>query len=477
MSETPISPVASPTPSGVQETMVQIQRLVRLLQDVEEQLAVCNRCGLCQAVCPLFAATGREADVARGKLALLQGLAKDLVRDPQGVQERLQRCLLCGTCAHHCPSGVRVVEIFLRARAVLTAYLGLSPLRKTVFRGLLARPHFFHRLLAVAAKCQGFFLQPADALLGSSCARFQTPLLADRHIRPLAATPFHQQVPEYRSPAAPGQPTAVFFVGCLIDKFFPEVGRSVLQALEWHGVGVLVPAAQGCCGLPALSAGDLTAFGRLVRHHLQVIQQHPAAYWVSACATCTATIKTFWPTLLPEATAAEKAALAQLAHRTMDISQFLVDVIGLPPPATAARQPELTVTYHDPCHLKKSLGMAAQPRAILQATPGLHLVEMAEADLCCGCGGSFNLQHYDLSRTIGRRKVDHILASGAAAVATGCPACMLQFLDLLSQSGAKVRVCHVLELYAAGRGPRAANRQMVGQAVTTADAGGGSPRL
>ncbi len=450
MSETPSPSSSLPKDAPAAGTLQQVERLVTLLQDLQEQLALCNRCGLCQAVCPLFATTGRETDVARGKLALLQGLAQDLVRDPSGVQARLQRCLLCGACAASCPSGVRALEIFLRARAILAGYLGLSPFQKVLFRGLLAQPRFFHRLLTLASKFQGFFLKPADTLLGSSCARFQPPLWTDRHIRPLAVTPFHQQVPSLAAPAAPGQPTVVFFVGCLIDKFFPEVGQAVLHALRHHGVGLVIPAAQGCCGIPALSAGDLTAYGRLVRYHLQQWQAHPGDYLITACATCTATIKTFWPVLLPEMTRDEQEALTNLADRTLDISQFLVNVVGVTRPQDQPTQPSLSLTYHDPCHLKKSLGVAAQPRTLLRATPGVQVVEMLEADRCCGCGGSFNLQQYELAKAIGQRKVDHILASGAAVVATGCPACMLQLLDLLSQRRARVQVRHTVELYAQG---------------------------
>ena len=110
----------------------------------------------------------------------------------------------------------------------------------------------------------------------------------------------------------------------------------------------------------------------------------------------------------------------------------------------------LRLTYHDPCHLKKSLGVAAQPRALLRANPGYDLQEMAEADWCCGMGGSFNLQHYDISASIGRRKRDNIVNSGCQVVATGCPACMLQITDMLSRAGDRVQVKHAIEIYAEG---------------------------
>ena len=106
------------------------------------------------------------------------------------------------------------------------------------------------------------------------------------------------------------------------------------------------------------------------------------------------------------------------------------------------------MTYHDSCHLKKSLGVVGQPRAVMAANPAYKVVEMAEADRCCGCGGSFNLFHYDYSRKIGQRKRDNVVSSGAEVVAAGCPACMMQLEDVLSHNKDRVRVKHTVEIYA-----------------------------
>ncbi|MDD2902866.1 MAG: (Fe-S)-binding protein, partial [Syntrophales bacterium] len=217
------------------------------MQALEDQLVACMRCGLCQAVCPLFAETGREADVARGKLALLDGLARELFQNPQGVMERLNRCLLCGSCAANCPSGVKVLDIFIRARAILAGYMGLSPAKKAFFRGLLSKPEFFNRILNWGARFQGIFIKPVDDLLGSSCSRFLSPLLRVRHLKPLAPVLFHRHVPARNtSPGLSGIKVA-FFVGCLIDKVFPQIGEDVLQVLDHHGVGVYLPGDQACC--------------------------------------------------------------------------------------------------------------------------------------------------------------------------------------------------------------------------------------
>jgi glycolate oxidase iron-sulfur subunit len=212
-------------------------------------------------------------------------------------------------------------------------------------------------------------------------------------------------------------------------------------------VGVHLPGEQGCCGIPALSSGDLTAFTELVRYNLERFGADTCDVLVTACATCTATIKKIWPLMAQDLTAEEQNQVLELAEKTMDISAFLVDRVGVNP-SVASGSPEEIITYHDPCHLKKSLGVAAQPRALLRANPGKRLVEMVEADRCCGCGGSFNLQHYAISASIGMRKRDNIVNSGCRMVATSCPACMLQITDMLSQGGDAIQVKHAIEVYA-----------------------------
>jgi glycolate oxidase iron-sulfur subunit len=430
--------------------MSSIKELARLMQELEDRLVTCMRCGLCQSVCPLFAETGREADVARGKLALLDGLAQEILRNPQGVQDHLTRCLLCGSCAANCPSGVKVLDIFIKARAILAGYLGLSPLKKVIFRGVLSKPDWFDRILAWGARFQGIFVKPVDDLLGSSCARFMSPRLSHRHFKSLAPVPWHLQVPRQDTPPGASNLKVAFFVGCLIDKVFPQVGEAVLAALNHHGVGVYLPGGQGCCGIPALSEGDTQTFRQLVRHNLTLLDDKstPCDYLVTACATCTSTIKTLWPLMMADASPEEQDRVAALAAKTLDISQFLVDKLGVAPAAAGPEDGRMPVTYHDPCHLKKSLGVATQPRVLLQANPAYVLQEMVESDWCCGCGGSFNLQHYEASAAIGQRKRDHIAQSQCRVVATGCPACMLQITDMLSQAGLRVQVKHTVEIYA-----------------------------
>jgi glycolate dehydrogenase iron-sulfur subunit len=423
-----------------------MEELARLMRDLEEQLGVCMRCGMCQVVCPVFEQTGREADVARGKLALLDGLLRQLFEDPDGVRLRLEKCLLCGSCAANCPSGVSVLEIFLKARGILTGYMGLSPTKRLMLRGLLGHPKFFDRLVEWGARFQGLLTRPANDVLGTSCARLVSPVLGDRHFRQLADHPFHRTVASLDRPPGPSGITVALFVGCLIDKLFPTVARATVDVLEAHDFGIFVPGDQGCCGIPALSGGDLSTFRELMAHNLRRFSEGRFDVLVTACATCTATLREIWPVMAGKALAGQAR---RLAEKTMDINQFLVgtaDVRSME--KNAFLTPPVTVTYHDPCHLKNTLKIWEEPRALITAGGDYHLVEMDRADACCGMGGSFNLKYYEISARIGQRKAEQITATGADILATGCPACMVQISDMLSKSGSRIRVRHPVEIHA-----------------------------
>ena len=428
--------------------MSSLRALARLMQDLEDQLVVCMRCGLCQATCPVFAQTGREADVARGKLALLDGLMQEMFNDPRGVYERLNRCLLCGSCAANCPSGVEVLEIFIKARAILTGYMGLSAAKKILLRGMLVHPKTFDRLAEWGARFQQIFTRPVNDLLGTSCARLVSPSLSERHFVPLAKTPFHAKTPSLDTDAGASGIKVAFFVGCLIDKIFPQVAEATLQVLKHHGVGIYLPQAQACCGIPAASSGDTATFKRLVQYNLDIFEDEKFDYLVTACATCTSTIKEVWPVLIRKEPGKLVDGVKRISEKTLDIHQFLVAKAGLKGISQTNTENPVGVTYHDPCHLKKALGIAAEPRAVLAANPGYHLKEMPQPDACCGMGGSFNLQYYEISSEIGKRKRDNIKASGCEVVATGCPACMLQISDVLSRSKDRLAVKHPMEIYA-----------------------------
>ena len=431
--------------------MSDISQLANTLMKLDDMLCDCMRCGLCQAVCPVFGATMKEADVSRGKLALLDNLAHKMIVDVDAVEEKLNRCLLCGSCQANCPSGVKILDIFMTARQALVEYRGLNPIKKLVFRELLTKPDLFSGLMRMAAPFQGIIMRQKGA------KTYDMPLLSkiigSRHIAKLPAESLHATYGDLRTPAKNGI-TVLFFAGCMADKYYTQLGEACLMVLKHHGVGVVMPSKLTCCGIPALASGDRVGFVKETQKNLAVIAKELIGggidYILTPCGSCTATLKEWWPHFASEFSFAEQQTIDVVKARVMDINQFLIDVLHVDQqelPAATVPAPK-KVTFHDSCHLKKSLGVAAQPRKLIKQNPNYELVEMKEADRCCGCGGSFTLFHYDLSKQIGQRKRENVVATGAEAVSTGCPACMLQLSDVLSQNQDAVQVKHPVEIYA-----------------------------
>lgn len=427
--------------------MADLTKLAKMLQELDDHMVACMKCGMCQAVCPVFAETMKEADVTRGKIALLENLAKEMVSDPEGVQEKLNKCLLCGSCGANCPSGVKIMDIFLRARCIVNSYMGLSPVKKAILCGMLTNPKLFNALLDMGSVFQGLFTTKVNDLLGSSCSKILSPIIGDRHFVGLASKSLHSRIKSLDTPAGKSGVKVAFFPGCLGDKMFTSVADACLKVFSHHGVGVYMPEGMACCGIPSLASGDRVSYDKLVKLNLDLFAKGKFDYLVTPCATCTATIKEIWPKMMGDYPFEMRKQIEELEKKTMDVNAFVVDVLGVTPAADAPKG-NVKVTFHDSCHMKKSLGVTAQPRNLIRMNPKYDLVEMAECDRCCGSGGSFNLYHYDLSKQIGERKRQNIVDSGAQVVSTGCPACMLQMTDMLSQHGDRVAVKHCIEIYA-----------------------------
>lgn len=424
-----------------------MQQLAQDVKQLEDQLAVCTRCGMCQANCPLFAQTRKESDVSRGKLALINGLIDQMFDDAKGVNERLQRCLLCGSCAHGCPSNVNAVEIFLKARVIIAQYLRLSFSKKILFKKILSNPETFNHLMEMVTPFQNIFFKKQDNPQGTSCARIASPLLRHRNIIPLKASAFNTTL-KHQDLRIQGKGVKVaFFVGCLIDKVFPNIAHSVVDVLKYFDAGIFIPFDQGCCGIPAISSGDIETFERLVKINVDLFSREKFDYLVTACATCSSTIINLWPSLLKHL---DKDLLQQvevLSRKTVDISWLMEKRFDLSLASPDDDNNKKSITYHDPCHLKKSLGIFNEPRQVIRAS-GHTLKEMIDSDACCGMGGSFNLHQYDISTQIGLKKAENIIHTKCSTVATSCPACMIQISDMLTKRQQPVQVKHPVEIYA-----------------------------
>ncbi len=413
------------------------------LQRVADQLKKCVKCGACRANCPAFTAFQREPAVARGKVALAQHILKDDLELDDQTYLAMSKCLLCGSCVEKCPNEVPTDEIVIAARESLARKRGLTTFHAAVGQVIKNRSRM--KMGAKMAALLGpLFFKKIPATSGLRL-RFPLPFVGNqRHIPAIAKKPFMDRHPEV-IPGEPGKPRIVFFVGCMTNFVYTEVGEAALALFRHLGCTVIIPKGQQCCGLPGMSGGDLDTVRALAETNLAELEKYEADYVMSACATCGGALHRFYPLVVGKRNPELKSRLEALAAKTVDASQLL-HKLGLNPVETCAGD-DIRVTYHDPCHLR-TRGLTGQPRALLNSTPGVELVEMEGADRCCGLGGTFNVYHYDSSMTINEAKSRAIAATAAQAVVTGCPGCMMQLSDGLKQHGSAVRVMHTLELLA-----------------------------
>ena len=275
--------------------MSDLHTLARRLMALDDRLAACMRCGLCQSVCPMFGATMKEADVARGKLALVNNLAHELICDPQAVAGKLDRCLLCGSCEANCPSGVKIMEVFMEAREIVYAYIGLHPLKKIIFRTLLATPTVFNLAMRVGAPMQGLIFRKSKDAQGTVCAPLLNFMLGDRHIHALAKKPLHAMYGDLDEPRQMGGLRVAFFPGCVADKMYTRMGDACIRVLHHHGVAIYMPSGFACCGIPALSSGDAKGMVKEMKINLALLEDLSFAYLLTPFVSCTSTIKELCP--------------------------------------------------------------------------------------------------------------------------------------------------------------------------------------
>jgi len=398
---------------------------------IEAALSACVRCGACMQVCPVYRQGRREELVARGKLALLKAVGQGGLAADHRLADLLSRCLLCGRCNANCPSQVPAKEAFRAARARLARSAGAPVLERLVIEQALPHP----RRLDLLARAAGATWPLLPALSG---LRLRLPgLELAAHLPAMAAQPFHQRAPR-RVAGPPGAPRLGLFVGCLANYLQPALAERALALLALVAEVVVLP--QSCCGLPAVSAGLEDAARQLARANLDHWRAAGVDKLVTFCGSCAYGLAKELPRLLDHDPAARR-----MAGSVLDISQVLAGhprrLAGLGRAAGAAGAAG-PVAVHDPCHLKLDLGVWQEPRAMLAAA-GVELVEMAGADACCGGGGLFGLHHPALSRGIFTPRREAFLASGAAALATGCSGCFLQWRTGLAPERA---VVHPIEL-------------------------------
>lgn len=365
----------------------------------------CIGCGACMQVCPVYRAGRREDLAPRGKLRIIQGLAQGPLPANRHLAEILSRCLLCGRCSQHCPNQVPAMEGLRAGREVLASVAGAPLLTRFLLEEALPHPQRLN-LLAMAGGLALPLLSGLRLRLGGLEPKSCLP--------PLSRRPFLDTAPR-EVPGPAGAPRLGFFVGCVANHLRPGLARRAVRLLSRVATVVIPP--QGCCGLAAVGAGLTPTARDLLAANLRSLAQARVDKVVTTCGSCAYALARELPRLL------DTPQAASLAGSVLEISQVLVEHPRLLARLGGDPRP---VAVHDPCHLKIGLKVHEEPRQMLRRA-GLDLVEMEQADACCGGGGLFAVNQPGYSRDILEPRVRDFSRSGAGVLATSCGGCHLQW--------------------------------------------------
>ena len=242
-------------------------------------------------------------------------------------------------------------------------------------------------------------------------------------------------------------------VTCLVDQLFPEVGVSVVNLLRRLGVDVDFPPDQTCCGQPLYNAGFKSDAKELAARTLQIFGKRPdqedQPYVVAPSGSCASLVRVVYPEMFEDDPDLHAAAV-ELAGRTYELSEFIVEVLEITD--VGAKAPGARIAYHPSCHLLRELGVRDAPTALIGAVEGAAETALSQPETCCGFGGTFSIKHSQISAAMLDDKLDDITASGADTVIACDMSCLMHIGGGLSRRGLDVKTLHIAQLLDTGVG-------------------------
>jgi len=357
--------------------------------DDSKKIGGCIECYSCLSACPVIKETSEYAGPY-----FMRYLSK-LGMDPRdsddrakiGFIEGLYNCTSCGKCSEVCPKEVSIVGGAIEKLREIACKEDIGPLPA-------------HKEIKELISETGRSVEP----------------LGEGFIKAVSENSKEEK------------PKVAFFTGCMIDYRLPENGFALMKILKDHGIDVIVPEDQVCCGSPMIRTGQTDIVEELVKKNKEVFQDYDTI--ITMCAGCGATLKNDYPSY-------------GVNFNVLDISEILADKLK-----TEQMKPlNMKVTYHDPCHLARGQGIRDEPRKILNKIKGLEFVEMEEPNRCCGAGGGVRAGKPELAQKMGKTKAEMIKKLDVDAVITICPFCEYHIKDSLEKEGlGNVKVINLMKL-------------------------------
>ena len=402
----------------------------------------CVHCGFCLTTCPTYALWGEEMDSPRGRIYQIKMALDGQSSLDSTFVRHFDQCLGCMACVTACPSGVQYDQLIEATRSQIERNTRRTP-GDALFRRLIFAlfPHP-GRLRALAGPLRLYQQSGAQRLMRQSLLKLLPERLQAMEgllpaLRPAA---LRARVPRISPAAGASRGRVGLMLGCVQRVFFGDVNAATARVLTAEGFDVVAPPTQGCCGALMVHAGQEEAALHYARRMIDAFEQADVELIVINAAGCGSTLKEYGHLLRDDPRYAERARA--FSAKCRDIAEVLA---AIEPRATRHPLP-LTIAYHDACHLQHAQGIRAEPRKVLRQIPGLVIKEIPDSAICCGSAGIYNLVEPGPARELGDRKVANVLKTGAQAIVSSNPGCLLQILSGLERAGQPLPTYHMVQL-------------------------------
>ncbi len=422
----------------------------------------CVKCGKCLPDCTIFGINGDEATSPRGFIDLLGAYQRKEIPLDKNAKEIFETCFLCTTCVSVCPNSLPTDTLIENIRYEIAQKYGITWFKRIFFYLLKHR-----KLMDFGFKLGAFFapLLYRQTKNGDSIQpRFPLPFVKNRIFGTMAQQSFLNSYPEeinfFKSnDSASKDSTCIqdatkvaIFIGCLGNYNYKNVGESLLLILQKLGIRAKLAKKQKCCGAPAYFTGDFASVDALIRHNVEYFESfidEVDAILIPE-ATCGAMVLEDWKHFAKKDLALQ-SRIEKLLPKIFMATKYLESKTNLVEYLKAIeknrKSEKWSLTYHDPCHAKKVLGIYKEPRRLLEQN--YHLIEMEEPSSCCGFGGvTIQTERFALASKVGSKKAKMIQKTQANFVTAECSACRMQLNNALHQEQVKIAFLHPLELIA-----------------------------